>query len=90
MAKEGIYVANTSFVADVPDGGKDDDGNPTTQRLAAKTGQRFGANHPLVKLALKNAADGAPSYFDSEDGAGVVNYGPPEAATAAPGEVRNR
>lgn len=81
MAKSDIYVANTSFVADVPDGGKDEDGNPTVTRHEAKAGKRFGGNHPLVKHA--------PYYFDAEDGLGTVSYGT-EAATAAPGELRNR
>jgi hypothetical protein len=83
MAKTDIFVANTPFVADIADGGKDEKGEPTTQRFAARTGQKFHANHPLVKLA--------PQYFDAEDGAAApVSYAPNEAATAAPGELRNR
>ena len=73
--KNDIYTANTSFVADIDEGDKDEDGNPVPRRYAAKTGQKFAGNHPLVKLA--------PGYFDGEDASQRV-----EQATAAPGEVR--
>ena len=75
MGKNDIYVANTSFVADIDEGDKDEDGNPAPRRYAAKTGQKFQGNHPLVKMA--------PGYFDSDGDSSRV-----EQATAAPGELR--
>lgn len=84
MAKSDVFVANTSFAADVDTGKKDEDGKPIFQQHIAVVGRKYSGNHPLVKLA--------PGYFDSDaDGARVYGADPAlEAATASPGELRNR
>jgi hypothetical protein len=86
MAK-GVFIANTSFAADIETGKKDEEGNPILRRHTAFVGKKFEGAHPLVKLA--------PDYFDAEDGTSRViaaddSGSPVEAATAAPGELRNR
>lgn len=84
MAKGSVFIANTSFAMDIDTGKKDENGNPITQQHIALMGRKYAASHPLVKLS--------PQYFDSDEEGAKIDYGnaPLEAASAAPGELRNR
>jgi hypothetical protein len=69
VANTDIFVANTSGVATVPN-------NDAGVQVQFNKGDRYRANHPLVKQC--------PTFFDPENGGNTVI----EAATAAPGELR--